>query len=138
VSSEGPVAVSGLTDAVALLPGRRVWCDLARADHAPECTATGDDHTCALRSDGTVVCWGANDRGQLGDRTTQDRTAPVSVPGLDRVAQLVVGGAHTCARRRDPRGLGEGTALCWGDDSEGQLGDGSLVFRSTPDRVPGL
>ena len=35
------------------------------------------DHNCITTRDGGVRCWGANDRGQLGDGTTSDRTAPV-------------------------------------------------------------
>jgi alpha-tubulin suppressor-like RCC1 family protein len=48
---------------------------LGRATHV----AAGGDHTCAVLNDGTVACWGANDRGQLGDGTMTTRTTPVTV-----------------------------------------------------------
>lgn len=40
---------------------------------------TGDDHTCAGRADGAVLCWGINVRGQLGDGTLVNRTIAVEV-----------------------------------------------------------
>ena len=38
-------------------------------------------HSCAVKSSGSVWCWGPNDKGQLGDNTTTDRPAPVAVVG---------------------------------------------------------
>ena len=55
-----------------------------------------------------MLCWGANDAGQLGDGTTQGRARPAPVPGLADVVQIAAGAAHTCAR------LGDGTVRCWG------------------------
>src|SRR5207248_1440897 len=42
----------------------------------------GGDHTCALQADGGPFCWGANDSGQIGDTTTTERRAPVSLPSF--------------------------------------------------------
>ena len=72
-------------------------------------------HACALDDAGAVWCWGANDKGQLGDGTTMDRPSPVSVPGLTDVIAVATGRAHTCAATRN-RGL-----RCWGDDAAGQI-----------------
>ncbi|MBU1350153.1 hypothetical protein KKH19_03545 [Patescibacteria group bacterium] len=43
----------------------------------------GDYYTCALKTDGSMVCWGNNDFGQLGDGSTSDKTTPVQVFGLE-------------------------------------------------------
>jgi alpha-tubulin suppressor-like RCC1 family protein len=78
------------------------------ADDPVRSLALGDEHSCALRRSGTVVCWGRNFSGQLGDGSREDRAAPVAVAGLDGVQQLVAFGARTCAARRD------GSLWCWG------------------------
>jgi alpha-tubulin suppressor-like RCC1 family protein len=94
--------------------------------------SAGDQHTCALLEDGSVVCWGANASGQLGDGSRIRSGTPVAVVGLSEVAALSAGGAHTCALRED------GAAWCWGDDQTGQLGDGGYENRSSPVMVKGL
>ncbi len=84
-------------------------------------------HTCALKGDGTVWCWGDDTYGQLGDGTTGDaghhRLTAVRVRRgsglLSGVRAIGAGERHTCARR------GDGSAWCWGDDTSGQLGDGT-------------
>lgn len=68
----------------------------------------GGAHTCARPYRGDVVCWGANDAGQLGDGTTSDRITPTVTPGLADAVQLAAGPAQTCAR------LGNGSVRCWG------------------------
>lgn len=72
-------------------------------------------HVCARTSSGTLACWGANGRGQVGDGTGQDRVEPVFLPLTD-VDQVEVGLQHTCARTL------EGRLFCWGSNERGQLG----------------
>src|SRR5262249_37871710 len=74
----------------------------------------------------TVVCWGYNGNGELGDGSLVDRSTPVRVMGLDGVVQVVVGGAHACALRAD------GTLWCWGLGTSGQLGNGTMTGSPTP------
>jgi alpha-tubulin suppressor-like RCC1 family protein len=94
--------------------------------------STGDRHTCARISDGTARCWGGNFNGQLGDRTRTDRKLPVIVKNangtarLARITAISTGGNHTCAR------ISDGTARCWGDNSSGELGDGTRTSRKLP------
>ncbi|MFC1482443.1 RCC1 domain-containing protein [Myxococcota bacterium] len=83
---------------------------------------------CALRSEGTVFCWGTNRDGELGDGTTKERFSPVQVQGLTDVVDLTVGGRQACVIRAD------GTAWCWGLN-HGLLGDGTTAHRTSPVQV---
>ena len=84
-------------------------------------------HTCALLTSGTVQCWGWNASGQLGDGTTNDSSAPVSVQGLtSTVEALTTGNRNSCVL------LGNGELKCWGDNTYGQIGDGTDTNRSLP------
>lgn len=144
----------------------------------------GANHSCALRDDGAVLCWGDNADGQLGDGTTAIRPAPVPVTGIVDAVEITAGAEATCARtnagavlcwgREGAAGsidagdaappmhktavavsgvttaagiaagdhhvcarLMDGTAVCWGDNRKGQLGDGSKTASSTPVVVSG-
>ena len=89
--------------------------------------ATGGSHTCAITQDGQAHCWGANYSGQLGDGTSgDDRINPVTVPSLTNVTALTTGGAHSCALTHD------GHVRCWGNNTSGQLGDGTTAQSTTP------
>jgi alpha-tubulin suppressor-like RCC1 family protein len=95
--------------------------------------AAGGFHTCALTSGGGVKCWGWNGYGRLGDGTTTDRNTPVDVVGLaSGVAAIAAGGYHTCALVLPQGGLTGGGAKCWGGDLGGQLGLGTILYRTTP------
>jgi alpha-tubulin suppressor-like RCC1 family protein/outer membrane protein OmpA-like peptidoglycan-associated protein len=93
----------------------------------------GSAHTCALRDDATVVCWGANARGQLGLEDLADRgDDPGEMGAALRAADLgpgrtataiSTGSEHTCALRDDA------TVACWGHNGNGQLGLGDAVDR---------
>jgi alpha-tubulin suppressor-like RCC1 family protein len=96
-------------------------------------TAAGTDHGLAVRADGTLWSWGANDYGQLGNGTTTASPVPVQV-GTDRDWVMVAGG------RSYSLGLkANGALYAWGLNSFGQLGvaatSGTLVATSTPTRV---
>ncbi|MDR2017620.1 MAG: hypothetical protein LBQ00_01870, partial [Syntrophobacterales bacterium] len=93
----------------------------------------GGDHSLALK-DGTVLAWGRNNNGQLGDGTKTNRrtSVPVLVKGdddtlipLSGVTHLTAGGDHSLA-------LKDGTVLSWGWNSFGQLGDGTKTSRRMP------
>jgi alpha-tubulin suppressor-like RCC1 family protein len=94
--------------------------------------AAGVDFTCALQTGG-VKCWGSNDIGQLGIGNYEGSLVPVSVFGLDSgVAGIAVGIFHACAWKLN------GEAWCWGENSSGQLGDGTQINSPLPVQVTGL
>jgi hypothetical protein len=80
----------------------------------------------ALMSDGSVYSWGRNDRGQLGDGTTTDRSSPVRVVGVTTPYGVTAGNAHACSQ------TSSWAVQCWGANDLGQLGDGTFVDRPTP------
>jgi alpha-tubulin suppressor-like RCC1 family protein len=77
----------------------------------------GYEHACALKTDGTVYCWGANYSSQLGngDAAMAEQDSAVQVTRVSSVLEIAAGGDHTCARTAS-------TLSCWGDPSEGELG----------------
>jgi alpha-tubulin suppressor-like RCC1 family protein len=93
------------------------------------------DHACALIDDGTVMCWGRNDYGKLGDGTESQRNAPVQVnpfPVNTTPISVAVGSHHSCAL------LDVGDVSCWGEGTYGQNGDGTSANRPSPGRTSGF
>lgn len=89
--------------------------------------AAGGAHACGINVTKQIWCWGRNNLGQLGDGTGTNRRTPVQVD-LDgkQFVRLSSGSGTTCAITT------EGEAYCWGGNTEGQLGDGTLASRSLP------
>ena len=110
--SATPVAVSGLSGVTAI--------------------AAGDGHSLALLSNGTVMAWGLNSSGQLGDGTTENSDVPVAVSGLSGVIGISAGSGQSLAL------LSNGTVMAWGANEWGQLGDGTTKDRHKPVAVSGL
>ncbi len=98
------------------------------ADTTITAVAAGDRHSLALTSTGTMLAWGENFIGQLGDGTTTRRSTPVAVnlPTGTTITAMAAGHRHNLAL------TSTGTVLAWGDNSAGQLGDGTTTDSSTP------
>ena len=157
VNKSSPTAVTGLTGAVALSGGTLHTCAL-KADATVVCwgvndtgqlgdgtlidrltptavpgltnvvaISAGKQHTCALRSTGTVHCWGLNAEGQLGNGNIDPVSppAPVRVANLSGAVAIDAGTDHSCALK------GDGSAVCRGRNTDGQVGDGSLSLTRT-------
>jgi alpha-tubulin suppressor-like RCC1 family protein len=87
----------------------------------------GDTHTSAIKTDGTLWTWGRNTEGQLGDNTATDRLTPVTTfTGGTNWKQVAGGGYYTAAIKTD------GTLWTWGRNTSGQIGDNTIIQRSTP------
>jgi uncharacterized protein YjdB len=95
--------------------------------------ASGYRGPCGLTSDGSVYCWGANTRGQLGPDVPLGDTVPVPtrVPTPEPLAHLSGFDEAFCGV------TAEGTGYCWGANGSGQLGDGTKVDRAMPMEVSG-
>jgi alpha-tubulin suppressor-like RCC1 family protein len=95
--------------------------------------AAGDNHSLALKSNGTVVAWGSNSNGQIGDNSSgNNRLVPTAVSGVTTVAAVAGGQNHSLALKTD------GTLVAWGNNGTGQLGDGTQTQRLTPTPVSAL
>jgi len=121
-------------------PGRAEICDgednncNGEIDEGDVCVfvsakvAAGGSHTCAIKTNGSLWCWGNNLFGQLGDRTYTDRNTPVQIMPSGATS-VSLGGSHTCAIKTN------GSLWCWGANGDGELGDGTDTAKNTPVQI---
>jgi alpha-tubulin suppressor-like RCC1 family protein len=103
--------------------------------------STGGFYGCGVTTSDTAYCWGQNNDGDLGTGLTSNSTTPLPVAGGLSFAAIsaslgtysYAGGSHsrTCALTN------AGTAYCWGDNFDGELGTSDTVHRTTPAAVSG-
>jgi alpha-tubulin suppressor-like RCC1 family protein len=100
--------------------------------------AAGKSFACGLSTGGTVLCWGSTRNGQTGrgDHTqnlppTQLAGTPTPVMGGHTFAAVAAGIEHACAITT------QGAAYCWGFNSRGEVGDGTVMLRAVPTAVTG-
>ena len=88
----------------------------------------GEKHTCLVRNDYKILCWGTGTNGQIGDGYQITHTSPQMVysPSWASYVKVSAGSSHTCAM------LDDNGVMCWGDNSRGQLGDGTTTIVSPP------
>jgi alpha-tubulin suppressor-like RCC1 family protein len=103
----------------------------------------GPFHDCAVKSDGHVACWGANESGELGNGTTTASSVPVAVANLTNAIAVTANGpaggpgcaacyAYTCAL------LADSTVACWGESQDGETGGGATHLTATTTPAPVL
>lgn len=112
------------------IPGRVVEAGTGAPIGDASAIGAGHDWACAVRTGGSVWCWGNNGAGQLGDNTTDSSPAAVQVVDaggqpLTGVVSVAGGECSTCALDQ------AGTVSCWGCNGNGDLGDGTTTTRST-------
>jgi alpha-tubulin suppressor-like RCC1 family protein len=95
--------------------------------------AAAQSHSCGVRKDGHLFCWGANIDGRLGLGTgaATKLDTPQQVGTLSDFREVFANWFHSCARRE------KGSLMCWGRNAEGQLGMGDMDTRDVPTRVHG-
>lgn len=100
-------------------------------DHNFTQVSAGTDHACGRRENGTLRCWGRNNRGQLGNNTNipERVPSPVNVNNLNNVNEVLAGNNFTCARRG-------GNVLCWGAPVGG--GDGADLVQPPTEAIAEL
>jgi len=159
-STTAPVQVTGITSAVHVTAGQNHACALEKTgavycwgdnsfgelgnntttssstpvlvglDQPITSLTAGDAFTCAPGGQGAVLCWGQNTAGQLGNGTTTNSALPVVVgpasSPLDATIAVAAGGSTACALRAD------GTVRCWGQNTNGELGNGTTTSSSAP------
>jgi alpha-tubulin suppressor-like RCC1 family protein len=104
-SHEAPTPISGLSEVIAI--------------------SSGAEDILALRRNGTVMAFGSNSNGGLGDGSTEESALPVEVSGLSEVVAVSAGGEANLALLRD------GTVKAWGTNHDGELGDGTFTGPET-------
>ena len=111
----------GVTTAAAIGNGESLSAPPAAGSPLAQ-IAIGALHGCVVKDDGTVLCWGSNAQGQLGNAGA-DQSSAMPVGALAHVRastaanSLAAGDHHSCV-------ISEGIALCWGSNASGQLGNG--------------
>jgi len=93
----------------------------------------GESHACARIADGTLRCWGYNTYGQVGNNSLVNRNQPTALAGVTGILFTTVSasGNHSCAR------VAGGGARCWGENADGEVGDGTTTKRLVPTAVAG-
>ena len=142
ITAGGNHTCSVLSDGTSRCWGANIYGQLAQGTTGISATTTpqptlvpagltamtaGYNHTCAVLSDATLACWGYNNYGQLGlGNILSPVVNPTVVPGLTGVSFADGGANFTCAL------LGNQSVQCWGLNSDGQLGTGNYLDRSSP------
>jgi alpha-tubulin suppressor-like RCC1 family protein len=108
-----------------LKPVRLVSVPSSKADVSKR-IAAGAQHSCAIKNNGDVFCWGAGGVGALGNGSFANSSVPVKVSMTGAVSAITAGDYHSCAIKNS------GDVVCWGSGSSGQLGNGANSDSTTP------
>ena len=84
--------------------------------------SVGRTHSCGIKTDNSLYCWGSNNDSELGSGTYRDSAVPLKVGDSNDWSSVTLGDAYTCGIKLDK------SLYCWGDTSDGQLGLGSEYY----------
>ena len=131
----GQLGNNSTTDSHAIVPVRGVEGQGALQDISD--ISLGVGHSCAVLDDGRLACWGRNTSGELGDGSEENRLLPTLVKDpsgngllndIAPVTSVAAGRTFTCAL------MANGHVYCWGNNANGQLGNG--LISDTPFSLP--
>ncbi len=94
--------------------------------------AGGYLHSCAVKTDGSVMCWGYNGYGQLGNGSTASSSVALPVTAISGAVAVAAGTYHSCAL------ISTGAVYCWGYNYYGQLGAGLFTDSHAAVAVSGI
>lgn len=97
--------------------------------------ATGGSHTLAVKADGTLLAWGLNRSGQLGDGSAIDKPSPTTIGSLKTWSVIAAGEFHTVALLGTNCAVNGCPLYAWGYNQNGQLGDGTTTDKNTPTKI---
>jgi alpha-tubulin suppressor-like RCC1 family protein len=127
------VSVSGMLSRNCGADIATAYLQAAGESTLPDAIALGGDVSCIKKADGTAYCSGYGNWGQLTNGGRFSLYSPYMV-ALPVISSITVGSEHSCAIMP-----GDGSAKCWGQGPQGQLGDGSVAVQQTsPQPVSGL
>lgn len=113
----GDNSIVSRTSPVQTITGGTDWLSVVASQYA----------SAAIKSDGTLWCWGGNQFGMLGDNTTASKSSPIqTVAGGSNWSSVSMGFGFSGGVKTD------GTLWMWGDNSYGQIGDNTIIRRSSP------
>ncbi len=92
----------------------------------------GGGHSLAIKNDGTVKSWGANNFGELGNGTFTSSNVPLNISSLTGIIAIAAGANHSLALKND------GTLQAWGYNQSGPLGNGTNTNSNVPVSVSSI
>lgn len=92
---------------------------------------TASGHTCAIKSDDTLYCWGSGGSGRLGTGNASNQSTPTAIDGSNTWIKITTGAMHTCGIRSN------GAVYCWGEGANGRLGNGGTGDIFSPGTIVG-
>lgn len=99
--------------------------------------SAGASHTLAIKSDGSLLSWGLNRNGQLGNGTTLDKLSPAQVGATTATLGSVISSGEFHSLALSSCATAGCVLWAWGSNDNGRLGDGTIVEKKSPTKITG-